>query len=180
MALNADSPRVYELGEINELPVAATTKVYEGSALGDNGSGYVRPLVAGDPFRGFAQRQSDNSTGAAGDKTVRIGTERMVVLNVSGAAITDVGKAVYASDDDTFTYTATGNSYVGRVYRWVSSGVVVVEYDGNKADLGSFTPLTDNSGGTASDTLAAITDGPTKNAIASLAAKVNILAGMLK
>lgn len=35
--------------------------------------------------------------------------------------------------------------------------------------------LTDNSGGTASDAIAAITDVPTKNAVASLAAKVNAL-----
>jgi len=40
---------------------------------------------------------------------------------------------------------------------------------------GSVVVLTDNSGGTASDTIAAITDGATKNAVASLAAKVNAL-----
>lgn len=37
------------------------------------------------------------------------------------------------------------------------------------------TALTDNSGGTASDTIAAISDTATKNAVASLAAKVNEL-----
>lgn len=35
--------------------------------------------------------------------------------------------------------------------------------------------LTDNSGGAASDTIAAISDTATKNAVASLAAKVNAL-----
>jgi hypothetical protein len=40
---------------------------------------------------------------------------------------------------------------------------------------GPSTSLTDNSGGTASDTIAAISDTATKNAVASLAAKVNAL-----
>lgn len=39
------------------------------------------------------------------------------------------------------------------------------------------TALTDNSGGTPSDTIAAISDAPTKNAIASLAAKINAMIG---
>ena len=39
------------------------------------------------------------------------------------------------------------------------------------------TALTDNSGGTASDTIAAISDTATKNAIASLTAKINAMIG---
>jgi hypothetical protein len=43
------------------------------------------------------------------------------------------------------------------------------------ATSAAITTLTDNSGGTASTTIAAITDTATKNAIASLTAKVNAL-----
>jgi hypothetical protein len=39
------------------------------------------------------------------------------------------------------------------------------------------TALTDNSGGTASDTIAAISYTATKNAIASLTAKINAMIG---
>jgi len=39
----------------------------------------------------------------------------------------------------------------------------------------AITALTDNSGGTASNTVAAISDTATKNAVASLTAKVNAL-----
>lgn len=52
--------------------------------------------------------------------------------------------------------------------------------------LGSITSLTDSSGGTASDTLAAVTGGgagcedATKNAIASLAAKVEELMAAMR
>jgi hypothetical protein len=41
--------------------------------------------------------------------------------------------------------------------------------------LGAITSLTDNSGGTASDTIAVISDGATANAIASLTAKFEAL-----
>ena len=65
-----------------------------------------------------------------------------------------MGKPVYASDDATFTLTATSNSYVGRIVRWISTGVVMVEFCAAKGELGAFTALTDSSGGTASDTIA--------------------------
>jgi hypothetical protein len=119
------------MGERNELPVIAADIIYEGAAVGDNGAGYMRPLVAGDPFRGFAETIVDNSAGAAGDKKVRLIEEGLVKLSVSGAVITDVGQPVYASDDDTFVFTPTGNSFIGFVYRYVSSGVVIVEFDTN-------------------------------------------------
>ncbi|NCS83375.1 MAG: cytoplasmic protein, partial [Cyanobacteria bacterium] len=52
--LAKDQSRDFQQGEINDTPVIATDIIYEGAAVGDNGSGYARPLVAGDPFLGFA------------------------------------------------------------------------------------------------------------------------------
>lgn len=127
--LAADKPRVYELGELNDLPVIASDIVYEGSAVGDNGAGYNRPLVAGDPFRGVAQKKVDNSSGAAGDKNVNVIKSGEIELSVSGAVITDVGLPVYASDDDTFVFTPTGNSFIGFVKRFVSAGKVIVRFN---------------------------------------------------
>lgn len=46
--------------------------------------------------------------------------------------------------------------------------------------LDAITSLTDNTGGTASDTLAVIADGATANAIASLAAKFEALKSELE
>lgn len=127
MALSADAPRTYELGKINELPVAASTTIYEGAAVGDNASGYARGLVAGDPFRGIAESQADNSAGSAADINVRVITKGLVQLAVTSVAITDVGANVYASADGTFLLTAGSNSLIGMVYRHVSSGVCIVE-----------------------------------------------------
>lgn len=128
--LAAAKSRDYSLGDIEEYPVVATDIIFQGAAVGENASGYARPLVAADPFLGFADRTIDNSTGAAGDKTVRVKTRGRVQLPISGLAITANDRPpVYASDDDTFTLTATSNSLIGYVSRWVSTGVAIVEFD---------------------------------------------------
>lgn len=172
MPLTEDNAQVYELGDINELPVAASVTVYEGAVVGDNGSGYARGLVAGDPFRGFAESQADNSSGAAADINIRVIEKGKIKLTITSVAITDVGKDVYASDDGTFTLTQGSNTRIGKVCRYVAANTAIVEFQAND---GIEAELTDNSTGTASDTIAAITDAATKNAVASLAAKVNFL-----
>lgn len=176
--LAKDAPRAYKIGDLNELPVIASDIIYEGAAVGDNGSGYARPLAAGDPFRGFATRKVDNSAGAAGDKNVEVKTKGFVQLPISSLAITDVGKDVYASDDDTFTLTQGSNTRIGYVHRWVSTGVGVIAFRESEG-AAQIAELTDNSGGSASDTVADISASPTEaqvaNGLASLIAKVNSL-----
>lgn len=174
--LAADARRSFELGDVAEYGVIASDIIYQGAAVGENGSGYARPLVAGDPFLGFAVAQVDNSTGDAGERNVRVLRAGRVQLAVGSAAITDVGKDVYASDDDTFTMTQSTNTRIGTIVRFISTGVVIVEFGGVS---GRQAELTDNSGGSATDTLAAISgtysQAEVRNSIASLAAKINYL-----
>lgn len=129
--LAVDLPRAYELGTIEEYPVIATDIIFEGAAVGENGSGYARPLVAVDPFIGFAESKADNSTGAAGAVNVRVRQKGKVQLTVAGAtAITANDRPiVYALDDNSFTLTSASATPIGRVSRWVSSGVAIVEFD---------------------------------------------------
>lgn len=130
--LAKDSPRAYEIGERAELPVVASDIIYEGAAIGDNASGYARPLVAGDPFWGFAERKADNSAGAAGDINVLVKTRGEIVLAVTGVTgVGDVGETVYASDDDTFTLASTSNTAIGKVMRHISSTSCVVYFEAN-------------------------------------------------
>ncbi len=128
--LATDKPRAYQQGDIEEYPVVASDIIYEGAAVGENGSGYARPLVAADKFLGFATEKVDNSAGAAGDKRVRVLARGRAQLPVTGAVLASNDRAlVYASDDDTFTQTAAGNSLIGSVSRFVSTGVAVVEFE---------------------------------------------------
>lgn len=133
--LAADKVRDYEYsGEdlFNDLEVIATDIIYEGAAVGENASGYMRPLEAADVFAGFAVRKVDNSTGAAGDKRVRVRAKGLVKLPVSGVntiANGNDGTPVYASDDDTFTLTSSGNSLIGRTHRFIASGYAIVYFE---------------------------------------------------
>ncbi len=128
--LAADKVREYQLGELEDYPVIASDIIYQGAAVGENGSGYARPLVAADPFLGFADRIADNSAGVAGAINVRVKTRGRIVLPIAALAITANDRpAVYASDDDTFTLTPTSNTLIGYVSHWVSTGFAVVEFD---------------------------------------------------
>lgn len=128
--LAANKPRSFELGDRNEIPVIASDIIYEGAAVGIvAGTGHARPLVAGDRFGGFAESKADNSAGSAADINVRTIKSGNVELSVSGAVITDIGQPVYATDDDTFQFSPVGGTFIGFVRRFVSAGVVVVEFD---------------------------------------------------
>jgi len=132
--LAANKNRVYHIGGEQEYPVIAADIIYQGAAVGENGSGYARPLAAGDPFLGFATAKADNAAGSAGDVGVTVKDRGFITLPISGLAITANDRAlVYASDDDTFTLTATSNSLIGTISRWVSTGFAVVEFDANWA-----------------------------------------------
>lgn len=181
--LAVDKRRVFETPGINTFPVVATDIIYEGAAVGLS-SGNARPLSAGDQFVGFAMERADNASGSAGDVSVNVMARGQVVLAVTGAsAVTDVGKAVYASDDDTFTLTASTNSAIGRVVRWVTGTTCVVAFDASRAGLGDFVALTDNTGGTASDTIADVpgtyNEATLANQLASLIAKINDIGAKL-
>ena len=129
--LAQDKPRAFGVGDFNELPVIASDIIFEGAAVGDNASGLARPLVAADPFLGFAKERCDNSAGAASARNVKVFERGKIELDVVGvASAADVGEAVYASDDDTFTLTSTGNTAIGKVARWVSGTRCVVYFEG--------------------------------------------------
>jgi hypothetical protein len=126
--LAIDTPRVYELGDLNDIPVIANEIIYEGSAVGSS-SGYARPLVAADVFLGFAIQNCDNSLGGAGAEMVKVQVRGQIQLAVASVAITSIGLAVYAIDDNNFTLTATSNSLIGKVKRFISSGICIVDFD---------------------------------------------------
>lgn len=158
MALSANTPRVYEIGELNDLPVKATSVIYEGSAVGIT-SGYARALVAGDIFVGFAQAKVTGGA-ADGDTRVNARIRGLIKLTITSIAVTDIGKPVYASADGTFTLTQSTNSRIGTVHRYVTTDTCIVSFEGSAAsgNLTGVTALTDSSGGAAADgTIGAVT-----------------------
>ena len=128
--LARNTPRAFEIGDTQELPMIAADTIYEGAAVGDNGAGLARPLVAADPFLGFAMRTTDNELGAASAKTVMVKVRGQVQLAVTGvSSADDVSQTVYASDDATFTLTSGSNTAIGKVSRWISGTNCVVAFE---------------------------------------------------
>jgi len=136
--LAANSPMTKVKGDNNSIPIIAADIVYEGAMVGDNASGYGRPLVAGDKFVGHSIDKVDNTSGAAGAKNIPLisGHYRQEVALVG--LITDVGRPVYASDDAAFSFSAAGNSYVGVISRYVSATKMEVEF--RPGDVDEFGP----------------------------------------
>lgn len=130
MALTANQPRVHVIGDKTELPVAASLRIFQGAAVGENGTGYARPLNAGDAFCGFAEAEADNRDGANGEIDVQLKRSGRIELDVVGADVTSNDQPpVYASDDGTFTLTASTNSLIGYVVRHIGGTLCDVAYD---------------------------------------------------
>ena len=131
--LAANKQRAFEQGDINEFPMVASDIIFEGAAVGlVDATGHARPLNSADRFVGFARAKADNGSGSAADIRVQVYTRGMIELSVTGAVITDVGQPVYAADDDVFQFIATSAVFVGFIWRFVSAGVAVVEFDAGK------------------------------------------------
>jgi len=122
--LAADTPRVFELGDINEL--VASTAIYEGAfvcAVKANGTAAAGAMaISTHSFAGVAER------GAASGANVRLRTRGKVVMPVTGASAASVGAIVYLSDDNTLTVTASTNVPVGYVSRHITSTTCLVEF----------------------------------------------------
>jgi hypothetical protein len=132
--LAKDRPVIHVVGE-RAIGIIASDIVFEGAMVGDNGSGYGRPLVAADKFLGHAVSKVDNSLVAtAGAKNIQLRNGRYRLDVALVGLITDVGQPVYASDDAVLTFLAPGNSYVGVISRYVSATRMEVEFRPGEVD----------------------------------------------
>ncbi len=127
MALTSDRPIDRIGGNFNALPVKGATIIYAGAFVGDDGSGFARPLEAGDVFLGIAVNGADNSGGADGVISVELYNELRIEHVVAGAAGPgNLGGAVYATSDDGLATAGNALSVVGKVHRHVSGSTCIV------------------------------------------------------
>ncbi len=125
--------------ELRSFQVKDATTIYKGAFVGLDGDGYARGLVAGDPFVGIAYEKIDNSAGADGDLSVRVYTLGDFELSLSGATIASLGRPVFASADDTLTFTGAGNSYVGLVQDVSAANKIILRIDPQRAKIKTVT-----------------------------------------
>ncbi len=114
----------------NSIGVAASTKIQQGSLVADNGAGFAVPAAANVAFKvlGRAEKEVDNTSGAAGDLSVEIttGTHRWV-NNGTSITIANRLEAVYAVDDQTVDLNSNGGlrPFAGVVLGVETNGVFV-------------------------------------------------------
>ena len=124
-SLTQDRATPYRDGVEIEYLVAGNAKIYAGSLVCVNSSGYAVPAAdtAGLKFGGVALEQVDNTGGANGAKKVRL--RRVGAFQFEASSITQamVGDAMYVVDDHTFDDAAgpTNDLRIGVLVKYESS-----------------------------------------------------------
>lgn len=101
LARDRNTPR--RIGEIAAYAVAANAKIYAGSLVCLNATGYAVAAAdaAGLRFVGVAKEYADNTGGADGDRVIQVWETGELQFAAAGMARTDVGLPVFVSDDQT-------------------------------------------------------------------------------
>lgn len=139
MALSKDTPRQYDPAVepmFADVPVEASDTCYEGAAVTDSGGNGLcdGAMVASEAFLGFVERHAADTSGVDGTIRVKI-RQKGVIKNLAVTGldnVTDLGAAVYASDNGTFTLTSsTAHVQIGKVQSYNgASGYGDVYFEG--------------------------------------------------
>ncbi|MFA5378574.1 MAG: hypothetical protein WC455_22660 [Dehalococcoidia bacterium] len=129
-ATSAGIDTLRKVGGYLEYPVYGSETIYKGTmltTLGTNGYAYDGEDTAGHFFIGIAAHDvTANST--SGYAKVKVFTEGLFLLTVTGGSLDDVGKPVWLSDNQTISLSATTNKVlVGKVAQYVDSTHLYVE-----------------------------------------------------
>lgn len=115
-----------------ELVGSLSTTYYPGCMMGVAATGYAQKLddTAKLTFIGINAETTDiigESTDSSGDRKINVDRPGLFQMTISSAAITDVGKKVYALYDNEVSYSdGTYGNYVGRVFSYIDSTTVLV------------------------------------------------------
>lgn len=126
-ALTEDRNTGRQDGEILAPAMAATVKIFGGSLVARNATGYMAPAADAASFVvvGVAEEYVDNSAGADGDKSVRLRRKKGFWLANSGTnavTLAHIGTDVYVEDDQTVASAGGVNSIVAGKCLAVDSG----------------------------------------------------------
>lgn len=132
MALAKDRNTPARSGNRSEPGVATGVLIYAGALVAINANGFATPGATATTLKGFgrAEEQVDNSDGADGDVTVKVGREIYRFDNSAGGdeiTLSDVGSDCYIVDDETVALTdGTGaRSVAGKIHDVDALGVWV-------------------------------------------------------
>lgn len=125
LTANADVDRFIDQ-ELRTYPVGAAEHVYRDALVGIDPAGYLKAFVPGDLFVGIAYAEADNSSGSAGDLNCKVWVVTDFEFTLTGVALTDAGKPVYATADDAIALTGHPDAFVGRVVHYLAANTALV------------------------------------------------------
>lgn len=138
--------------EVVEWPLVSTAQTYyPGAMVGLGTDGYLTKFddAASLKFAGIVSSHEleVESGGSSGDKRLLVKRPRYISMATTGAAITDVGKLVYAAFDNSVQLTTgTYGNVVGRIVKYVSATRVLIDTwdDGKYGDASRTLAATGN------------------------------------
>ena len=101
------------------LPLAASVTLFKGGWAGRDPAGNLKPFEPGDVLAGLTWATVVNA-GGAGAASAQLVTEGDVTHTLTGVAVTDVGRAVYAVADDALAFSGHPDAYAGRVKKYLA------------------------------------------------------------
>lgn len=124
MAASDDIQRKKRSGDSYGYPVLANIKLYQGAMVGITANKEAVPAGHASAVKlvGFAPQRVDNTGGATGDRKTNI-DKGVYQIALAGATVANIGAAVYASDDNTFTLTQSTYLQAGTIYAIDADGV---------------------------------------------------------
>lgn len=120
-------------GYIIDIGVAASTTIYKGSFVEPDAGGDIIGTSTTAGTIGLALEKADNSSGADNDITCKVLVGGVIEHTIGSATRADIGKIVYASDDQTLTFVATSNSKVGVCIGMNTAAEAIVQMTTNPA-----------------------------------------------
>jgi len=130
MAVTANQLIKQQAGGKRSFPVAASTRIYQGTLVFLNAAGYASDATATgvNGFAGIAVSDIDNSSGSAGDKQIEVLTEGDFELVGAGTYTqADVGSVFYGDDNYTINVAIGATSVpIGRAVTYVSATKMVI------------------------------------------------------
>jgi len=120
----------HQIGNIIAYPMLTNTSLVEGAAVMTNAAGYL--VNAADTasciFAGIVDKSISNNPGASGAKKARVRANGIHDFVTAGLTQADVGKKVYAVDNQTVALaaTTTNDVLVGQIVEFISATKVRV------------------------------------------------------
>lgn len=128
-ALTKSVAREEKESKLVAFPVAANAIIFRGAMVRINAAGYLQPCAteAGAVFAGTAREEVDATGLANGDCFLQIEIRNSFYVAAAGIVAGDMGKSVFAADDNTVALVDSGNlQEVGKIIEIVSATKVLV------------------------------------------------------